>query len=255
MYRYFIQLAYKGTAYSGWQIQENTPRTIQQELNNVLSLLLGEKLEAVGCGRTDTGVHAEVFYAHFDSTQDKLQERAAHWVYKLNQLLPQDIAVADFFAVPMNAHTRFSALSRTYEYRIHRKKNPFLTELSHYYYGPLNIDTMNSACQLLLENDDFACFCKSRSDNENYLCNVHKAEWILEDDILIFTISANRFLRNMVRAIVGTMLEIGKGKIDLEEFSNILQKKNRSDAGPSAPACGLFLTRVDYPEPIIGYKA
>jgi tRNA pseudouridine38-40 synthase len=254
MYRYFIQLAYKGSAYSGWQIQENTQHTVQQRLNKALSLLFGEELEAVGCGRTDTGVHAEIFYAHFDTTQEGLEKRASHWIYKLNLLLPTDIAVFDFFPVSVNTHARFSALSRTYEYRIHRKKNPFLTEQSHYYYGPLDILLMNAASRLLLEREDFACFCKGGSDNEHYLCNVYKAEWELQDDVLIFTIRANRFLRNMVRAIVGTLLEVGKGKISLEEFAAILQKKNRSDAGPSAPACGLYLTQVDYPEGVVGCR-
>jgi tRNA pseudouridine38-40 synthase len=165
--------------------------------------------------------------------------------------LPIDIAATDFFRVTSDAHARFSATERTYEYRIHRKKNPFLHEHSYYYYGPLDIPLMKACTELLLEHKDFACFCKTGADNENTLCKIFMAEWELTEDRLIFTIKANRFLRNMVRAIVGTLLEVGKGKINLEEFADILQKKNRSDAGPSAPACGLSLTRVDYPETIM----
>lgn len=245
--RYFIQLSYDGTAYHGWQIQENTFRTIQQVLNEMLSRLLNEPVFVTGCGRTDTGVHAKEYYAHFDCSIN-LKEDEAKWIFKFNHALPGDIALQKIIEVADNANARFDAVSRTYEYHIHQKKNPFLTNRSYFMYFNLNVDQMNKAAALLFEYIDFSSFAKSNTQNFTSNCKIYKAEWQVKNDKLIFTISADRFLRNMVRAIVGTLINVGKGKISLEEFKTIIEKKNRSGAGLSVPACGLYLTNVTYPK-------
>lgn len=246
MQRYFIQLSYNGTAYHGWQTQENTVHTVQQVLNEMLSLLLNEKIIVTGCGRTDTGVHARDFYGHFDSSVNLMQGRD-RWIYKFNNALPADIAVKEIFLVKESGSSRFDAVSRTYEYIITKQKNPFEIDKAWFLYGKLDIAKMNEAAQLLFDFKDFTSFSKSNTQNFTNNCKILKAEWREENDFLIFTISADRFLRNMVRAIVGTLIDVGKEKMTLEEFKEVIQSKNRSNAGFSVPAAGLYLTKVEYP--------
>ena len=249
-HRYFIQLSYSGTNYNGWQVQENTPDTVQQILTDKLSELLGEKLEIVGCGRTDTGVHAKEFYAHFDSVKNDLHIDPRVWLYKMNAVLPFDIAIQKIIPVMADASARYSANARTYKYIINRKKDPFLISKAYYLFGDMNVKAMNEAASLLLKYSDFSSFSKSKTQVKNNECVIKQTEWREENDLLVFTITANRFLRNMVRAVVGTLLEVGRNKIDLKEFKNIVEGKNRSDAGLSVPPDGLYLLSVVYPDDI-----
>ena len=242
--RYFIQLAFDGTRYHGWQVQQNAI-TVQQVLNDDLSLLLGEDIHLSGCGRTDTGVHAREYYAHFDSKSADLDNPA--FAFRLNGKLPEDIAVHSIRKVRPDAHARFSATSRTYEYHINRHKDPFTDRVSHYLYGELDLENMKKAATLLTETKDFTSFSKVDTGTKTNICNVFLAYWESSPGRLVFTITADRFLRNMVRAVVGTIIDIGFGKITLDEFKSIIDKKDRSAAGTSAPAKGLFLTRVEYP--------
>jgi len=246
--RYFIQLSYNGTAYHGWQIQENTYRTVQQVLNEMLSRLLNEPIVITGCGRTDTGVHASEYFAHFDSTIEDLEINQHKWIFKFNFALPADIAIQKIISVKEKSNARFDAISRTYQYIINKKKDPFQIDMSCFLYGPLNIEEMNKATKILFDHIDFSAFAKTNTQNLSNNCKIYKAEWKEENDSLIFTISANRFLRNMVRAIVGTLLNVGKGKISIEQFNEIIESKTRSKAGFSAHACGLYLTKVEYPQ-------
>lgn len=241
--RYVIQLAYKGTRYHGWQKQHNA-LTVQSVLDEKLSLLMGENIDTLGCGRTDKGVHAKDFYAHFDTT--KLID-VNHIVYKLNHLLPNDIVVFAVYQVDETFNARFDATSRTYEYWITRQQNPFLTEQAWYQYGELDIEKMNEAAAKLIGKKDFESFSKVHTQVNNFICDVMYARWDFADDKLIFTIQANRFLRNMVRAIVGTLMEVGKGRLTLQDVQDILDSKNRCEAGQSVPAHGLFLTKIVYP--------
>ena len=243
--RYFIELSYAGTNYSGWQFQPNGI-SVQQVLNERFSLKLRENIEITGAGRTDTGVHATYFVAHFE-TDKKLN---ASFVGLMNKFLPDDIVIHKIFEVNREAHARFSAVSRTYEYRISKVKNPFLNDFVFRYSKALDLKRMNNAAELLLKTSDFTSFSKLHSDNKTNLCNVTYARWEETEDMYVFTITANRFLRNMVRAIVGTLLDVGKHKIDLVDFRAIIEKKNRQKAGSSAPAKGLFLTKIEYPEDI-----
>lgn len=247
MQRYFIHLSYDGTAYNGWQVQENTPHTVQQVLNDTFSKLLGEEILITGCGRTDTGVHASDFYAHFDSAIPDLHLNQYKWVYKLNNVLPKDIALHNIMAVAPEANSRFDACLRTYQYIICKKKNPFQVNKAYLLPQALDVALMNQAASKLFEHADFSAFSKSHTQTLSNNCKIHTAEWVEENDLLIFTISADRFLRNMVRAIVGTLLDVGKGKITLDNFVKIIESKNRSNAGFSVPACGLYLTKVEYP--------
>ncbi len=242
--RYVIRLAYKGTRYHGWQKQHNA-LSVQSVLDEKLSLLIGENIETLGCGRTDTGVHAKDFYVHFDATKP---QDGAHLVYKLNHILPDDIAVYEVFEAPETFNARFDATSRTYEYWITQLPNPFLVEEAWYRYGKLDIEQMNAAAKLLLGKKDFECFSKVHTQVNNFICEITHAEWTCQHDRLVFTITANRFLRNMVRAIVGTLVEVGKGKLTLQDVQNILDSKNRCEAGQSVPAHGLFLTKIEYPQ-------
>ena len=243
--RYFIRMAYQGTAYHGWQVQENA-HTIQAEVNTVLTTLMRKETHVVGCGRTDTGVHAKDFMVHFDT--EKLPYPEKDMIHKLNCLLPFDIAVSDLFRVQPEMHARFSATSRTYQYFITQKKDPFLQQSAYYMHLPLDLEKMNKAGEWLLEVTDFSSFSKVGSDVNNHNCKVVAAAWEKRDDLLVFTVTADRFLRNMVRAMVGTLIEVGKGKIDLDEFKAIVAAKNRSKAGYSVPAAGLFLTGISYLE-------
>ena len=247
MPRYFIQLAYNGTNFNGWQVQDNTSSTIQQVLQEKLSMILGQKIEVVGCGRTDAGVHAKEYYAHFDCELQDLQNSDSTHVFKLNKVLPKDIAVKKIFLVKDNANARFDAKSRTYEYFIHRAKNPFKHETSLYVFGHLNIALMNQAAAYLLTVTDFTSFSKLNTQTFTNNCDVTFAQWIkINENEYVFKITADRFLRNMVRAIVGTLLEVGKEKITVEEFKTIVNNKNRSDAGMSAPGHALYLSHIQY---------
>ncbi|SFC91916.1 tRNA pseudouridine(38-40) synthase TruA [Flavobacterium phragmitis] len=240
--RYFIQFAYNGTHYHGWQIQPNAS-SVQETLNKAFSVLLNEPISIMGAGRTDTGVHATEMFGHFD-TEKTLDVPVL--VHKLNSFLPKDIAIFDIILLHDNAHCRFDATKRTYEYHINTIKNPFLQELSWYVSQKLDVSLMNEAAQLLLKHTDFQCFSKTNTDVNTFDCTIFEAFWKQEEGKLIFTISANRFLRNMVRAIVGTLINIGLHKITLEDFENIIASKNREKAGFSVPAHGLYLTKIDY---------
>ncbi len=245
--RYFLELAYKGTNYHGWQLQPNAI-TVQELIQKALSTVLKENVEIVGAGRTDTGVHAEQLFAHVDMNTafDK-----AILLYKLNALLPKDIAIINIFNVSETAHARFDAVFRSYEYRIHLGKTPFLVDTSWQLINKkLNIVKMNEAARILLTYNDFQCFSRSNSDVKTYRCEINEAKWMQTENMLIFYITANRFLRNMVRAIVGTLINVGSEKTSLEDFKKIIESKNRCNAGPSAPAQGLFLTKVVYPKTI-----
>lgn len=240
--RYFIQLAYNGTHYHGWQYQPNAS-SVQETLNKAFSVVLNTEINLMGAGRTDTGVHAKEMYAHFDLD---MPFDIPNLVHKLNSYLPKDIVIYAVFPVSDEAHTRFDATKRTYEYHINTFKNPFSQEQSWYFHQPLDVKLMNEAAQLLLNHTDFQCFSKVNTDVNTFDCTIFEAYWKQEKDSLIFTISANRFLRNMVRAIVGTLVNIGLHKITLADFEAIIESKNRDKAGFSVPAHGLYLTKLEY---------
>jgi tRNA pseudouridine38-40 synthase len=239
-------LTFKGTNYHGWQIQPNGI-SVQSILNRVLSLKLFETIEVVGAGRTDSGVHAKLFIAHFDTEKDNLGGNE-QFLHDINSFLPIDITIKKIFQVNPLAHSRFSAISRTYEYYINNIKNSFSHDFSYYYHGYLDIYKMNEASKLLLNFNDFTSFCKLKSNSKTNCCKIFNAFWKEENDFIVFTIEANRFLRNMVRAIVGTLIQVGNGKLEIEKFIEIIEKKNRCSAGMSVPAHGLFLTGIKYPE-------
>lgn len=243
--RYFIKLGYKGTAFHGWQYQPNAV-AVQELVNKAFSTVLRKDIDVLGAGRTDTGVHAEQMYAHFDfdTPFDKNE-----LIYKANAILPDAIVIHDILRVKDEAHARFDALRRSYEYRIYKGKNPFFIDLSWQIINKkLNSSKMNSAAEILLTYTDFKCFSRSNTDVKTYNCKIFNAEWKEEGEWLIFYISADRFLRNMVRAIVGTLVEIGTGKTTIDQLKEIIESKDRKNAGPSAPAQGLFLTEVVYPK-------
>ena len=244
--RYFIQFSYNGAAYHGWQNQPNAI-TVQQVLEKSLLTLLRQKVSLTGAGRTDAGVHAMQMYAHFEISE--ISDRK-NLIYKLNALLPDDISVQDIFEVSASAHARFDAIARTYEYWIVQEKNPFYSDSAHYVKHPLDIAKMNEAASLLLAYKDFECFSKSKTDVHTYFCDIKVARWDKKKDLLVFTIQADRFLRNMVRAIVGTLLDVGKGKSNLDDVKAIINSKNRSKAGTSVPAKALYLTHISYPNTI-----
>jgi len=246
--RYFIRLSFKGTHYHGWQVQPNSA-TVQGVLNRDLSTILGENIEVTGAGRTDSGVHAKVFYAHFDSLNNNLH-KDINLIFRINGKLPKDIAIHEILKVKDDAHARYHAISRTYEYHITRIKNPFLTDFTHYIYGELDFGAMKTATALLLNVSDFTSFSKVDTDVKTNICKVSRADWEIDKEKIVFTITADRFLRDMVRAIVGTMLDIGFGRITPEDMTAIIDKKDRSAAGASVPAKGLFLTDIQYPADI-----
>ena len=248
--RYFIDLSYNGRAYHGWQIQPDVT-TVQAELNHALSTVLRTPLDCMGAGRTDTGVHAKQMVAHFD-LDTKLD--VDDIVYKLNVLLPKDIHINSIKEVLPEIHARFDALSRTYIYKISRTKDAFNFLNAHTYTLPLDVDLMNQAAKMLFEYTDFQCFSKVKTDVKTYNCTIMEAHWKLDANSLNFKIKADRFLRNMVRAIVGTMIEVGAKKRTLEEFRKIITSKNRSNAGTSAPAHGLYLINIEYPKSIYVQK-
>ena len=240
--RYFIELSYKGTNYHGWQIQPDAS-SVQEEITKALATILQEKILLVGAGRTDAGVHASQMFAHVDTVKKLTDD----YVHKLNAILPNDIVIKSIKEVSDETHARFDAVSRTYEYRILIGRDPFLLDTTwQLHQKNLQIEKMNEAANLLFEYEDFESFSKVKTDVNTFNCTIMKAVWTLEDKHLIFHIKANRFLRNMVRAIVGTLLEVGLGKKTVEDFRKIIESKKRSEAGLSVPAKGLFLTEVCY---------
>ena len=240
--RYFITFAYDGTNYHGWQVQPNGI-SVQERLDGCLSTLLRKKVETVGAGRTDAGVHARMMVAHFDWPGELDGEQLA---YRLNRILPWDIAVQDVRKVDERLHARFSAKSRLYRYYIHLSKDPFLRRYSWEIHYPLDFRIMDEGASLLLGEKDFACFCKAGGNQKNTRCLVTEAHWDQQGNQWIFTIRANRFLRNMVRAIVGTLVDLGRGQITLQDFARILANGSRSDAGESVPGNALFLEEIAY---------
>ncbi|MEO7211202.1 tRNA pseudouridine(38-40) synthase TruA [Mucilaginibacter sp.] len=262
--RYFIELAYDGTKYHGWQVQQNAV-SVQELLNKALTTLLRQPIETTGCGRTDTGVHAKEYFAHIDVQPPPPPEGGAFDLQKnsnssegppfrgrgglrgLNALLPHDIAIKNIIPVHPEAHARFDATLRSYEYHIHFEKDPFVHGNSWLLRDMPNLELMNQAAAIIMEYSDFSCFSKSNTQVKTNNCKIVKAEWEQTEKGIIFKISADRFLRNMVRAIVGTLLSVGKGEMPPEGIHEIIQSKNRSKAGTSVPACGLYLTEVKYP--------
>lgn len=247
--RYFLELAYKGTAYHGWQLQANA-HSVQAELNAAMATVLRRSVETIGSGRTDTGVHALQQFVHFD-----LPEKLAgipQFLLRLNAVLPHDIAVKALFPVRPDAHARFDADYRRYEYRICPVKNPFLQDTCFFYFKPLRVDLMNEASQILLRHEDFECFSRVKTEVNHFRCRIDEACWEQRTDwpqaqLLVFNIRADRFLRGMVRTIVGTLLWVGHEKITIQEFEQIILSKDRKRAGQAVPSQGLFLTEVHYP--------
>jgi len=248
--RFFIELSYDGTNYHGWQIQKNA-EGVQEVLNNVLSTVYRQSVETTGCGRTDTGVHARQFFAHFDLEQSPgLDHRTADTALRsANAILPAAIAIKRIFPVPADAHARFDAILRSYEYFIHFSKDPFKHGYSRELRDIPDIELMNQAAGILVEYTDFSCFSKSNTQVKTNNCTIVSAAWHHIENGIVFRISANRFLRNMVRAIVGTLLMVGQKEIEPADVRKIIEGKNRSNAGTSVPACGLYLTEVKYPTP------
>jgi tRNA pseudouridine38-40 synthase len=248
-FRYFVRLMYDGTNYHGWQNQKNA-FSVQELIEKGFSLIFKEKVKVTGCGRTDTGVHAKDFYLHFDlSRQLGLTERKK-LVFNLNGYLPMDIAIRDILPVMPNANSRFSAISRTYQYVITTFKDPFADGYAWYLYSDLDTGLMNRGARLLLKTHDFTSFSKVNTQSATNLCKVSEAHCERVGENLIFTIRADRFLRNMVRAIVGTLIALGRKKISLKDLQRIIDGKDRSLAWDSVPACGLYLVKVEYPEEI-----
>ncbi len=240
--RYFIELSYKGTNYHGWQIQPDAT-SVQEEINKAISTILQEEIQVVGAGRTDAGVHASQMFAHFDTLSNLSDE----YIYKFNSILPNEIVIHSLKNVLDDKHARFDAINRSYEYRIYLGRNPFLLDTTwQFHQKELNLEKMNEAASILLEYEDFESFSKVKTDVKTFNCKITKAVWKQEGENLIFYITANRFLRNMVRAIVGTLIEVGLGKKSIQDFRQIIESKKRSEAGLSVPAQGLFLTKIKY---------
>ena len=245
--RFFLEFSYAGTAYHGWQSQPNVI-TVQEVIEDALKILLKETISLTAAGRTDTGVHAKIMFAHFEGIIKK--KNLSQLIFRLNQFLPKDISIHNLHRVQPDAHARFDAISRTYEYHISEIKSPFTLGQSYILKQSLDLKAMNAAASILLEYEDFECFSKSNSDVKTFFCNITYARWKKNGNKLIFTITANRFLRNMVRAIVGTLIEIGLGKKNINQIHHIIKSKSRSLAGYSVPAEGLFLTHIEYPDSI-----
>jgi tRNA pseudouridine38-40 synthase len=243
--RYFVELAYNGTPYHGWQTQPKQI-TIQKMLERCFSFLLKTKIELTGCGRTDTGVHAKQYFAHFEISNALSKSQCEKLVFKLNSFLPNEVVIFRIFKVEDELHARFSAIDRTYRYYVATAKNPFHFQTTYRVFEKINVEEMNKAAALLVGNKDFTSFSKLHTDVDNNFCDIKVAFWEQKNEQLVFTITANRFLRNMVRAIVGTLLLVGKGKISVEDFQNIIELKNRCKAGVSVPAHALFLEEVNY---------
>lgn len=236
-----MNISYDGTNYSGWQRQPNAV-TVQEKIEEALFTLVREKIAVMGCGRTDAGVHAKDFCIHFET--DNLPQST--FLFRLNQILPPDIAAHSCKEVAPNFHSRFDAVSRTYEYHVHLNKDPFLYGKSLFLFAEPNLKLLKDCCTVLLAEEDFAAFCKSGAENKTTICHMTEANWTRDDHKFVFRVTANRFLRNMVRAIVGTCLEVGLGKLSLDEFTEIVKSKDRKQSSKSAAACGLYLVEVKY---------
>ena len=248
--RYFIRFAYDGTAFHGSQRQPNGI-TVQETMEQALAMIFREEVPLTFAGRTDAGVHAREMYAHMDIGEEAMRREGERLVFRLNGILPDSIAIFDLYPVTDDAHARFSAVRRTYEYHVVDHKDPFLCQQATRVRPGLNFAAMNEAAQLLIGKQDFASFCRTNTDVKTTICDLTHAEWReLGNGHAVFTIAADRFLRNMVRAVVGTLFEVGRGKMTKEQFAEVITKHNRSAAGDSAPAEGLFLTHINYPEEI-----
>ncbi len=249
MTRYFLYMAYDGTRFYGWQLQPDQ-RTVQQVMETTLSTLLREKIRVTGAGRTDTGVHASRYVAHFDVSAPISESSGGdvpgQWVFKLNRFLPPDITVSGIREVTQEMHARFSATSRTYHYHISTLKPLFDRRYTLYHYGKLDTGAISECCEVIRNTQDFTSFSKLHTDVKTHICRIMRADWITLEHGYRFEIQADRFLRNMVRSLVGTLLEVGKGRLSVEDFRNIVEARDRSAAGQSAPARGLFLVDVDY---------
>ena len=243
--RYFIELSYDGTPFVGWQRQP-AGDSVQSCLEDALSILFRKPLSIVGAGRTDAGVHAHQLFAHVD-IDDHIDKDLT---FRLNKLLPKEIAVRNIIPVTQDAHARFDAVSRSYRYNLTTQKNPFLQKRSYHFAKPIDVELMNQAAKILIDHKDFKCFSKSKTDVKTYICDIQHAYWQQDGSELVFFIQANRFLRNMVRAIVGTLIEVGLRKISISDFEAILASRDRSRAGYSVPAHGLYLEKVSYPKHI-----
>lgn len=244
--RYFIKLAYNGAPFFGWQRQPNQI-TVQEVLEQAFTMFLKQRIDITGCGRTDTGVHAREYFAHFDYDEMLLPDIITRLVFRLNSYLPKEIVIYQIYPMPDNAHARFDALSRTYRYYVDISKNPFTFNFAFRVYEKLDVERMNIAADFLHSVTDFTSFSKLNTQVKNNVCEIFSAIWQEKGDQLVFEVTANRFLRNMVRAIVGTLLMVGKGKISMEEFREIVYMKDRGKAGTSVPAHALFLEKIRYP--------
>lgn len=250
MARYFLTLSYNGAGFNGWQVQDNTPNTVQQVLEEKLSMLIGEKIAVTGCGRTDTNVHARNYVAHFDSLADLISQKK-QWIYKFNTVLPASVAISDIAQVKGSAHARFDATERTYYYYLSRQKNPFRDSYTWYVYGEVDFELMNQAAQVLLEYSDFTSFSKLNTQTKTNICKITKARWIRSGEHeWRFSITADRFLRGMVRAIVGSLVMVGRNKINIDGFRKMIDARDRATAGNNAPAHALFLTGIKYPKSV-----
>lgn len=243
--RFFFEVAYNGKNYNGWQSQKNGIG-IQAVLEDSLSKLLQQKVDIVGSGRTDAGVHCEQQFFHTDINE----ALPANFLIRVNSFLPQDICIRSIRSVKADASARYDAIERSYRYQITRRKDPFNAGYAWHFFKKIDLKTMNATAALLLGEQDFECFSKVKTDVNHFVCDIKRAEWVEEGNMLLFYISANRFLRGMVRAIVGTLLDVGTGKIDAEQFESIIKSRDRKQAGANVPACGLFLTQVKYPEEV-----
>jgi len=243
MERYFLELSYLGTAYAGFQVQQNAT-TIQSEVEKALEIFFRRKIELTGSSRTDAGVHALQNYFHFDDSG----EISPAAVYNLNALLPPDISIKRITRMQPSSHSRFDALSREYRYNIYKEKNPFLNDRAYFYPYPLDLGLLNQAAAIIMDENDFTSFSKRRTQVKTYLCKIECSSWQLEDDVLVYKVKANRFLRGMVRGLVGTMLQVGRGKITLNEFKLVIESRDATNADFAVPAHGLFLVSVNYPD-------
>jgi tRNA pseudouridine38-40 synthase len=243
--KYFLDIAYNGTKYHGWQVQQNA-HTVQHELNNALQKLFQYPVETLGSGRTDTGVHAVQQFVQMELDKELSEEH----ILKLNGILPNDIVIKKFFKVREDVSARFDAMSRTYHYKICPVKDPFHRGLAYLFYKELDIDKMNKAAKSLFKYKDFQAFSKVKTSVDHFLCDIIKAEWKKKNGLMVFEIEANRFLRGMVRSIVGTLIEVGLGRMSLTEFEKIIQSKDRKNAGRSVPAEGLYLMKIKYPKKV-----
>ncbi|MFT7269960.1 MAG: tRNA pseudouridine38-40 synthase [Roseivirga sp.] len=244
--RYFLDISYKGTNYHGWQFQKNA-HTLQAEIENALSKRLGATIAIMGSGRTDAGVHAKQQIAHFDTTVSFDTELL---IFRLNRFLSPDIAVNSIVEVQPEAHARFNANERAYQYFIHQHKDPFKQHASYYFPKVLNLEEMNKAAAFLMGTHDFESFSRVKTEVNNFICVIKQAEWQIQNDSIMFSVTANRFLRGMIRALVGTLLEVGLGKLSVEDFVKVIEKRDRKAAAMSVPAMGLYLSKVAYPDSV-----